>query len=133
MNRELSNEFGKDIRNRISEKYHIPEDEFARKIINIAPSSLSRYINGKAIPPYTVALRICGALDLNINEYDISTKKMIKKESDVIDLKEEFIKLGIIEEGETISEQQLVLLRGVLASNKAMFQNIDTLVVKNKH
>ncbi len=132
MRKEPTTEFGRDIRDRIQEKYHISEDEFAQKIIKIAPSSLSRYINGRAVPPYTIALRICGALDLNINKYDISTKKMIKKESDVIDLKEEFIKLGIIEEGETITEQQLVLLRGVLASNKAMFQNIDKLVVKNK-
>lgn len=132
MRKEPTTEFGRDIRDKIQEKYHISEDEFAQKIIKIAPSSLSRYINGRAVPPFTVALRICGALGLNINKYDISTKKMIEKEANAIDLKEEFIKLGIIKEGETISEQQLVLLRGVLASNKAMFQNIDKLVVKNK-
>lgn len=127
--KEPTTEFGRDIRARIEQLYGITEDEYARRK-GITPASLSRYILGQSIPPYTIALEICGDLGLDINKYNLKTQKMIKKESDVIDLREEFIRLGIIKEDETISEKQLILLRGVLSSNKEMFQNIDTLIVK---
>lgn len=119
-------QFGLVIRERI-EQYGYKESEFAAKL-GMHFSTLSRYINGVCIPDYITALNICRALDLDINTIDtIDLDEMKKDTQKIIDLRREFERLGVLEEGQDLSQKQLDLLRSLILSNKEMFQIIDKL------
>lgn len=48
-------------------------------------------------------------------------------------LEKEFIKLGIIEEGEEISQEQLDLFRDLITANKQFFKRISSTLSKNSN
>jgi len=120
-------QFGKIVRERIKQ-YGYKECEYAEKI-GMSVASLSRYIRGDSIPDYISALKICNGLNLDINKIDtMDITEMQKDTQRIIDLRTEFEKLGVIEEGQDLTQKQLDLLRGLILSNKTMFQVIDTLI-----
>ena len=51
--------------------------------------------------------------------------------NDVTFLQKEFIKLGIIEEGEEISQEQLDLFRDLIKANKQFFKRLSSTLPKN--
>ncbi len=51
--------------------------------------------------------------------------------NDIIFLKKEFIKLGIIEENEEISQEQLDLFRDLIKANKPFFKRLSSTLSKN--
>ena len=120
-------QFGMVVRERIAQ-YGYKEYEFA-KLVNLNKSTLSRYLSGESIPDYITALNICRKLNLDINTIDtIDINEMKEDTQKIIDLRHEFEKLGVIKEGQDLSQKQLDLLRGLIITNKTMFQAIDTLV-----
>ncbi len=120
-------QFGLVVRERI-EQYGYKEYEFAKKI-NLHKSTLSRYLSGESIPDYITALEICRALDLDINKIDTMDIDEMKKDTQkILDLRKEFERLGVIEEGQDLSQKQLDLLRVLILSNKSMFQTVDKLI-----
>ncbi len=53
--------------------------------------------------------------------------------NNAIFLEKEFIKLGIIEEGEEISKEQLDLFRDLIKANKPFFKKISSTLFKDSH
>ncbi len=53
--------------------------------------------------------------------------------NNAIFLEKEFIKLGIIEEGEEISKEQLDLFRDLIKANKPFFKKISSTLSKDSH
>ena len=53
--------------------------------------------------------------------------------NNTIFLEKEFIKLGIIEEGEEISQEQLDLFRDLIKANKQFFKRISSTLSKNSN
>lgn len=120
-------QFGKIVRERIKQ-YGYKECEFAEKI-GMPIASLSRYIRGDSIPDYISALKICRGLDLDINKIDTMDIEEMKEDTQkILDLRREFERLGVIEEGQDLTQRQLDLLRVLILSNKPMFQAVDKLV-----
>lgn len=120
-------QFGLVVRERI-EQYGYKEYEFAKKM-KLNKSTLSRYLSGDSIPDYRIALDICKALDLDIYKIDTMDINEMKKDTQkILDLRKEFERLGVIEEGQDLSQKQLDLLRVLILSNKSMFQTVDNLI-----
>lgn len=120
-------QFGKIVRARIAQ-YGYKEYEFA-KMLKLNKSTLSRYLSGETIPDYVTALKICKVLDLDITEIDtMSVEELENDIGSVIVLRKEFERLGIIKEGQDLSKKQLDLLKGLICTNKEMFQVIDKMV-----
>lgn len=120
-------QFGLVVRERI-EQYGYKEYEFAKKM-KLNKSTLSRYLSGDSIPDYRTALDICLALDLDIYKIDTMDINEMKKDTQkILDLRKEFERLGVIEEGQDLSQKQLDLLRVLILSNKSMFQTVDNLI-----
>lgn len=120
-------QFGLIVRERI-EQYGYKEYEFAKKM-KLNKSTLSRYLSGDSIPDYITALEICRALDLDITQIDTMDIEEMKKDTQkILNLRTEFERLGVIEEGQDLSQKQLDLLRVLILSNKSMFQTVDNLI-----
>ncbi len=120
-------QFGLVVRERI-EQFGYKEYEFAKKM-NLNKSTLSRYLSGDSIPDYRTALDICNALDLDIYKIDTMDINEMKEDTQkILDLRKEFERLGVIEEGQDLSQKQLDLLRVLILSNKSMFQTVDNLI-----
>lgn len=120
-------QFGIIVRERIKQ-YGYKEYEFA-DMIGIHRSSLSRYIKGDSLPDYRTAIVICNALNLDIYKVDTMDIKDLEKDTEkIFNLRNEFEKLGIISEGQDLSQKQLDLLRGLIINNKGVFQLVDKLV-----
>ena len=117
-------QFGLVVRTRIAQ-YGYNESEFA-KIAKINGSTLSRYLTGETTPDYKTALKICKLLDLDITKIDeMDIKELENDVGSVLLLRKEFERLGIIKEGQDLSKKQLDLLKGLIITNKEMFQLID--------
>lgn len=121
-------QFGKIVRERIKQ-FGYKECEYA-EIIGMSVASLSRYIRGDSIPDYISALKICRGLNLDINKIDTMNIEEMKKDTQSVNnLRTEFERLGVIEEGQDLSQKQLDLLRVLILSNKSMFQTVDNLIL----
>ena len=117
-------QFGLIVRARIAQ-YGYSESEFAR-LAKINKSTLSRYLSGEFTPDYKVALKICRLLNLDITKIDeMDVKELENDVGSVLLLRKEFERLGIIKEGQDLSKKQLDLLKGLIITNKEMFQIID--------
>lgn len=117
-------QFGLIVRARIAQ-YGYSESEFAR-LAKMNKSTLSRYLTGETTPDYKVALKICRLLNLDITKIDeMDVNELENDVGSVLLLRKEFERLGIIKEGQDLSKKQLDLLKGLIITNKEMFQLID--------
>lgn len=120
-------QFGAVVRARIAQ-YGYKEYEFAR-LLKINKSTLSRYLSGECIPDYRTALDICRFLNLDITKIDTMDVDELENDvGNVLFLRNEFERLGIIKEGQDLSQKQLDLLRSLILNNKQLFKLVDCLV-----